>query len=190
MQELLLFSSLFTGEEAEAQRGQVTCLRLHSWQNSEYGVRVQIYWVLPHGLSHDIRLPDGEARAASVGSGLSVFRMAQFLGLWHFRGHWEKHRNRTRHMDPVLPESCSACKISGCTWGIEASWARGVLRPGRLRPTWGAAPCPGVTGLRSAGFKRRLTHSYSDFRNNCSAPLISAPGVNRAGDILRNAPGT
>lgn len=50
----------------------------------------------------------------------------------------------------------------------------------------------GLTWLRGAGFIKgiSLTRSYSDFRNKRSTSLIIMPGVNRASDILRNAPST
>lgn len=56
---------------------------------------------------------------SSSHSGLSVFRTEQFLGHWHFSRHQKKNRNRTRQMDPVLPEVQPA-RFRGASWGREA----------------------------------------------------------------------
>lgn len=82
-------------------------------------------------------------------------------------------------------------EVSGCTFGEDQSWPRGSLCPDCLHPRLDE-PCSVRVWLGSTEpiLKRHLTHSYSDFRNKCSAPLIRMPGVNRAGDNLRNAPDT
>lgn len=83
-----------------------------------------------------------------------------------------------------------ACKVSGRTPGERSKLGRRHSSLSLPSPHSLSCAVSGFDLAPSAGFKKASHSCYSDFRNKCSAPLIRTPGVNRAGDILRNAPGT
>lgn len=130
--------------------------------------------------------PDGlSTKDSNIQSGLCIFRMEQCSGHWHFHWHPKESQNRAIPKDPVLREPQPA-RCQGAPGGQIKAGPKALIALTAFAPL--GELC--LTQLHSAGFKRHLTHSYSEFRNKRSAPLIRTPGVKRASDILRNAPST
>lgn len=140
---------------------------------------------LLHGPSHDIRAASRKAHESNPHRGLSTFQTEQCPGHWHFCRYQKKNQNRTRQMDPILPEPPPARFQGAPGDGSKPGPRCPLLRlpPPHLR---------GCVRLSSTALvlKQPRTQSCSDSGSKCSAPLIRTPGAHRAGDIGKNTPST